>query len=771
MQKIFFMQNGKEKKINLDKIVTKTVLPVFVLSFIGLFISIFAFLGTGVTKFFLNLVLIILNLLSFLLSKEKIDEDKRETVFVFTKISVILFLFSLVNSISYKLIYVPSLNLYEKAMKFGKAINPAKGAVSFGIILNIIMFIVILFFYKNGTLKDKIENIYNFDIYKYLNFNLKAKDDKKDKEKDNFDLVLCKDAETNEPVIIPQKDRFLHMLVLGPTGCGKTSQILLPSINQDIQKRGCGITVMEPKGDLADKVYAMGKYYGKEDVMYFDPVLPDCPYFNPLYGPEEDVIENMATTFRMLDSESPPFFKDQNEVLLRNSLKVLKRLYNNEANFIQLSTIIHNAGGEGRKIVMQFSKLSAPNEAIAKENRDISSWFLNEYYNEKSKTYEHCSGLRSTVAKIISNKYMKKVLNPPGGKSDINFDKHLEEGGVLAITTNQGELGDLLSRFLGFFLILQFQSSVFKRPGTEDTRRPHFLYIDEFQVYSNPGFANMLTQGRSYRVASILATQNRALMAMGGGRDGRNFVQLVSTNARNTVIFPGANIDDAEYYSRQFGEIEEVEIQKTISRTKFNPFYGIQRIGYPKESVRENKRIKPRFSASDIIYRKFGEITYCIVQNNTVQVPGVGNIEYIPMELNKKLDKMVEEFKNEHILQKKANTIAEKIKSKENKEVIEKEDVENKKESKEGKVKSSQHKDIVEIISINEDSDKFTKEDLAYIYNEEETKNENLDNKNYSNEYSNEENDNKDDKDNYLSDIHDIVVNFEDDDFEEDDFF
>ena len=59
------------------------------------------------------------------------------------------------------------------------------------------------------------------------------------------------------------------------------------------------------------------------------------------------------------------------------------------------------------------------------------------------------------------------------------------------------------------------------------------LFIDEFQVYSNPGFTDMLTMGRSYRVASHLATQARDQIGMGGGDDGKAFIQSVSTNARN----------------------------------------------------------------------------------------------------------------------------------------------------------------------------------------------------------------------------------------------
>ena len=231
-------------------------------------------------------------------------------------------------------------------------------------------------------------------------------------------------------------------------------------------------------------------------------------------------------------------------------------------------------------------------------------------------------------------------------ENDVNFGKIIEEGKILAISTAQGDLRDL-GRFLGYFIILNFQSAVFKRPGNEDTRREHFLFIDEFQTYSNPGFADMLTQGRAYRVASHLATQNRALMAMGGGRDGQNFVELVSTNARNVIIFPGGNSKDAKYYSDEFGEVTETEYRKSISRSKFNPLYGFQRIRYPNESISESEVTKARFSPSDIIFRPFGEVTYRIIQNNTVQTPGVGKVSWIPMELNNELDEMVGKYNEE----------------------------------------------------------------------------------------------------------------------------
>ena len=476
-------------------------------------------------------------------------------------------------------------------------------------------------------------------------------------EKQHGDVQLCIEKESGKPEIWLHKDRYLHMLILGPTGSGKTSQTILPLINQDMQNPEMGITVLEPKGDLAQKAAMMAEHYGRKSV-YFDPSFDNCPFFNPLFGKESDVVENMATTFRMLNPDSPQFFLDLNEQLMRNAVKVLKRLDKAEgvdgryATFISLSTLLQNTAGKGRGFVQKFSQINAKTQEEAKENTDIASWFLNDYFAEKSKTYENTSGVRSQVSKLVSNKFLRRVLNPDfekGERNDIDFDKHLADGGIICISTAQGTLRDL-GKYLGYFIILQLQSSVFRRPGNENTRRAHMLYIDEFQTYSNPGFSDMLTQGRSYRVASHLATQARAQMAMGGGKDGKNFVELVSTNARNIVLYPGCSKDDAEYYSKQFGEYEKTEVQIGKSYKTFNLLTGgLDKLGHPTETIREAKKMTAIFSPSDLIYRPFGEIVYCIIKKNSIQTPKVGQIEYIPRELNEELDKMVDKYIEEHL--------------------------------------------------------------------------------------------------------------------------
>lgn len=555
----------------------------------------------------------LMSLVLYIIAKDFISEKMESIAFASIKLSLSLFVFGLMALAPLKKVPVPVLSIF-----------------CFGITIGIFGFL------RNDSTKEKLKTFREFSI---SGLNHKGKES----TQKVGDVFLCTNEESGDKVVIPYKDRFLHMLVLGPTGSGKTSQVLIPMINQDVMTPGHGVTVIEPKGDLAEKVYAMAEHYGREAV-YFNPTHANCPYFNPLFGDEDEVLENMATTFKMLNPDSPQFFQDMNETLIKNAIKVLKRLYGNKATMLDLSTLVSNSEGKGKIMVNNFLRMKAATPDIGRENAEISHWFLNEYFNERAKTYEHTSGLRSQIYKITSNVHLRRVLNPPNGENDVDFVKVIEEGKILAISTAQGELRDL-GKFLGYFIILNFQSAVFKRPGNEDTRRPHFLYIDEFQTYSNPGFADMLTQGRSYRVASHLATQNRALMAMGGGRDGKNFVELVSTNARNIVLFPGCNAIDTEYYSKEFGEIEVVKERKGISKKKFSLLFMGSPMGHPTESLAQELTKEARYSASDLIYKEFGKITYRIINNNSVMSPGNGTIEYIPRELNEELNRLVEEYK------------------------------------------------------------------------------------------------------------------------------
>ena len=478
------------------------------------------------------------------------------------------------------------------------------------------------------------------------------------------DVVLCekRPEDGGGEEILPLKDRFLHMLILGPTGCGKTSRLLIPMIRQDAANSACGITVIEPKGDLAVKAYMLAKDAGRKKTVYFDPSLKNCPKFNPLSGKEADVVENMSVAFKMLKPDTPQYYLDLEDNLLRDAVKVLKRMDHytrcdgKYATMINLDRFLFDKEHYGSSLIRKLRERLRMERVDDPELSDILAWFEKEYFSRKGKIYDNTGGIRSQVSKLNSNCYVRRVLNPDydrGEKNEIRFDTHLEEGSVLCISTAQGFLRDL-SSYLGYFLILNLQSAVFRRGGTEESRSPHFLYIDEFQTYSTPAFSDMLTQGRSYRVGSILATQARAQMAMGGGSDGKNFVEVVSSNARNVVLFPGISGADARYYSEQFGEYEKEEEVVSKSRRTFNPLAGgLTLPGHPSESVRTEKRMTRHFTPTDLIYgtdpgNGFGEIIYTLVQNNSLQMAKSGRVHFIPEALNLRIDRQISAYRTKH---------------------------------------------------------------------------------------------------------------------------
>lgn len=469
-----------------------------------------------------------------------------------------------------------------------------------------------------------------------------------------YDVVLCKDEETGEPVILDAKARYTHLFVNGPTGCGKTSLILTRMLEQDL-KNGHGVICIEPKGDLAGKVYAMIQYYNR-DGMFFDPTSPDCPYFNPLAGKEDEVIETMTTVFVMLAPDSITYFKTITINLLRKAIMTIKRIEAAHMNFetgissrpatlIELNDLICNTNGKGVQMVNELVSIPTINESEAKQNQDTKSWFMNDYFSDRSKIYNDASGIRTQVANLIQNKYLRRVLNPENGVSDVNFDTILQEGKVLSISTALGELRDLGS-YLGYFLIFTLQSSIFRRPGNENTRKPCFFYVDEANKYINGGFSDILTMGRSYRVAVTLASQSRELLASNVGRDTKDaFLTNISANLRSVILFPGICAEDAEYYSRALGEVTRQQVRTGETQQKFSAgsiFSGRYNPGTTSTQYSDVKEAE--YSASDLTYNRFKTAIYRIMKNNEVQRARRGMFEWIDENLNDELDRITIEY-------------------------------------------------------------------------------------------------------------------------------
>ena len=122
---------------------------------------------------------------------------------------------------------------------------------------------------------------------------------------------------------IRQADRLAHMYVIGKTGSGK-STLIETLVRQDIEA-GNGLLLMDPHGDLVERVVAAIPAGRKKDLIYFN--VPDRSSrlgFNPLEPADPPnkslAVSGLLEVFKKIWSDS---WGPRLEHVLRNALWAL----------------------------------------------------------------------------------------------------------------------------------------------------------------------------------------------------------------------------------------------------------------------------------------------------------------------------------------------------------------------------------------------------------------------------------------------------------------
>ncbi|MGY2060716.1 type IV secretory system conjugative DNA transfer family protein, partial [Nocardia gipuzkoensis] len=110
---------------------------------------------------------------------------------------------------------------------------------------------------------------------------------------------------TEIPIGISAADSLMHMILLGPTGSGK-STVLLGQCCKDVEA-GRALLVIDPKKQLIDDVVARCIPAGDMDrVVIVDPADPLVPGFNPLDVGDRDpdvVVDGLLAVFKAVFSD------------------------------------------------------------------------------------------------------------------------------------------------------------------------------------------------------------------------------------------------------------------------------------------------------------------------------------------------------------------------------------------------------------------------------------------------------------------------------------
>ena len=230
-------------------------------------------------------------------------------------------------------------------------------------------------------------------------------------------------------------------------------------------------------------------------------------------------------------------------------------------------------------------------------------------------TERYLYGAITQLNNLLRHPGIKKALC--GRTNVIDFDKALREGQVITACSRKGELGIIASKAFGMFFILQFQDAVLRRPGSEDSRIPHFLFIDEFPEYINKDTEVMFTLFRKYRCGATIAIQNLSQLEKYKGLE--YYRQVVLANTKTQIIFGDTTPEDSEYWNKAFGMTKKVDVSSS-----FDPTGGDFKA---KKSVQYKD--KERFKVHKISEHKFGSIFYKTKAANGNSVFGEGKVNFL----------------------------------------------------------------------------------------------------------------------------------------------
>jgi CxxC-x17-CxxC domain-containing protein len=282
------------------------------------------------------------------------------------------------------------------------------------------------------------------------------------------------------------------MYFIGKTGMGK-STVLENMIISDI-RAGNGVAVVDPHGDLAEKVINYIPSNRVEDVVNINPSDINYPIaFNVVEQVEPHlrhlVASGLVGVFKKLWADS---WGPRLEYILRNAVLA----------------ILDYPGSTLLGVVRMLSDKQYRKSVVANiQDPVVKSFWQKEFssYADKFAT-EAVSPIQNKVGQFLSSSLMRNIVGQV--KSSIDLREIMDEGKIIIMNLSKGRIGEDNSALLGAMMITKIQLAAMSRVDIpEEERRDFYLYIDEFQNFSTESFANILSEARKYRLNLIMAHQ------------------------------------------------------------------------------------------------------------------------------------------------------------------------------------------------------------------------------------------------------------------------
>jgi type IV secretory pathway TraG/TraD family ATPase VirD4 len=331
------------------------------------------------------------------------------------------------------------------------------------------------------------------------------------------------------PFGIRTDDRFTHIFIIGKTGTGKSTLIESMAL-QDI-RLGNGLALIDPHGDLAERVASLVPTSRRADVIYLDAADPTQPYgYNPLRHVRDDRIPLAASgLMEVFKKKWPDAWGVRMEHILRNTLLALLE---------QPSATLHD-------VLRMFSDKEYRKRIARSLKNETVKTFLEKEFDRFSFGYrtDGTAPIQNKVGAFLADPMLNRILTSP--EKDLHIRQLMDEGKILLVNLAKGKIGDDSSSLLGALLVTTLGLAGYSRADTPlERRRDFFAYIDEFGSFSTLALANMLSEMRKYRIGFTTAVQYLQQMEPP--------IRHAMLGNVGTLIAFRVGVDDASYLAKEF---------------------------------------------------------------------------------------------------------------------------------------------------------------------------------------------------------------------------
>ena len=329
----------------------------------------------------------------------------------------------------------------------------------------------------------------------------------------------------------PEQDEG-HILVLGPSGTGKTSALLIPTLRS---WQGTAL-VVDISGDISANVNTPNK-------IVFDPTSENCiPYdvFASINEVTDDTerqerLEQLAYLLlpdKANDSEAGIFFTKNGRKMIAAALICY---YGMDWGFVEICEFF--LGHDWRSLLND----------IAKQQNPIANMFISSFAGASEQNTAGCKQAADDALKLFAtNDKIKNALRKVPSYEKAISPATLETSSVYIYIPDEKLkiYGDLLR-------IITAQSMEYFSSRPPENKQTILFCLDEFASFGKLQIVESLRKLRKRRIRILVLTQSLADLDMIYGKDER---KAILGNFKFTVLLGCKDTETQEYFSKMIGE-------------------------------------------------------------------------------------------------------------------------------------------------------------------------------------------------------------------------